>query len=154
MQHTHSAMWHVPLMQCNTQAMLYTYLWCNIHSVIHVPPSDAVQFTVTIDAFHWSAAVPSPLPPPSSSSRAGKDKSGDKLLQRRDWFRCTKNTHIKNTTKVDEVFRDVWKCTRIGANWVVDHILHFSDYTGCLFHWYPPKKLKYGKPRLGESTLT
>ena len=22
------------------------------------------------------------------------------------------------------------------------------------FHWYPPKKLKYGKPRLGESTLT
>ena len=23
-----------------------------------------------------------------------------------------------------------------------------------VFHWYPPKKLKYGKPRLGESTLT
>ena len=21
-------------------------------------------------------------------------------------------------------------------------------------HWYPPKKLKYGKPGLGESTLT
>ena len=27
-------------------------------------------------------------------------------------------------------------------------------YTGCFFHWYPPKKLKYGKPRSGESTLT
>ena len=28
-------------------------------------------------------------------------------------------------------------------------------YTGCFFsHWYPPKKLKYGKPRLGESTST
>ena len=26
--------------------------------------------------------------------------------------------------------------------------------TGCFFHWYPPKMLKYGKPRLGESTLT
>ena len=26
--------------------------------------------------------------------------------------------------------------------------------TGCFFHWYPPKKLNYGKPRLGESTLT
>ena len=26
--------------------------------------------------------------------------------------------------------------------------------TGCFFHWYPLKKLKYGKPRLGESTLT
>ena len=24
--------------------------------------------------------------------------------------------------------------------------------TGCFFNWYPPKKLKYGKPRLGEST--
>ena len=22
------------------------------------------------------------------------------------------------------------------------------------FYWYPPKKLKYGKPRLGESTAT
>ena len=22
------------------------------------------------------------------------------------------------------------------------------------FHWYPPKKLEYGKPRLGESTMT
>ena len=29
-----------------------------------------------------------------------------------------------------------------------------SQNTGCFFHWYPPKKLKYGKPRLGESTLT
>ena len=27
-------------------------------------------------------------------------------------------------------------------------------YTGCSFNWYPPKKLKYVKPRLGESTLT
>ena len=28
----------------------------------------------------------------------------------------------------------------------------FLENTGCFFHWYPPKK--YGKPRLGESTLT
>ena len=27
-------------------------------------------------------------------------------------------------------------------------------YTGCFFNWYAPKKLKYGKPRLGESTAT
>ena len=27
-------------------------------------------------------------------------------------------------------------------------------YRVFFFHWYPPKKLKYGKPRLGESTLT
>ena len=25
---------------------------------------------------------------------------------------------------------------------------------GVFFNWYPPKKLKYGKPRLGVSTLT
>ena len=25
---------------------------------------------------------------------------------------------------------------------------------GVFSHWYSPKKLKYGKPRLGESTLT
>ena len=29
----------------------------------------------------------------------------------------------------------------------------FVFVQGDLFHWYPPKKLKYGKPRLGESTL-
>ena len=28
------------------------------------------------------------------------------------------------------------------------------EFTGCFFNWYPPKKSKYGKPRLGESTLT
>ena len=32
--------------------------------------------------------------------------------------------------------------------------VHKSPNTGCFFNWYPPKKLKYGKPRLGESTLT
>ena len=26
-------------------------------------------------------------------------------------------------------------------------------FPGCFFHWYPHKKLKYGKPRLGEFTL-
>ena len=32
-----------------------------------------------------------------------------------------------------------------------------SDYSTkyrVFFNWYPPKKLKYVKPRLGESTLT
>ena len=27
-------------------------------------------------------------------------------------------------------------------------------YRVFFFNWYPPKKLKYGKPRLGESTAT
>ena len=29
-----------------------------------------------------------------------------------------------------------------------------NEIQGDFFHWYPPKKLKHGKPRLGESTLT
>ena len=29
-----------------------------------------------------------------------------------------------------------------------------QNLTGCFFNWYPPKKLKYVKPRLAESTLT
>ena len=29
-----------------------------------------------------------------------------------------------------------------------------SYHTGCFLHWASLKKLKYGKPRLGESTLT
>ena len=29
-----------------------------------------------------------------------------------------------------------------------------QEYIGWFFHWYPPKKLKIGKPRLGESMLT
>ena len=27
-----------------------------------------------------------------------------------------------------------------------------DDIQGVFFNWYPPKKLKYGKPRLGVST--
>ena len=34
------------------------------------------------------------------------------------------------------------------------YALYLVEFTGCFFHWYLPKKLKYGKPRLGESTLT
>ena len=30
----------------------------------------------------------------------------------------------------------------------------YSIYRVFFSHWYPPKKLKYGKPRLGVSTLT
>ena len=30
----------------------------------------------------------------------------------------------------------------------------FNPYTGCFLHWASPKKLKYVKLRLGESTLT
>ena len=34
------------------------------------------------------------------------------------------------------------------------NMCQLNIYTGCFFHWYPPNKLKFGKPRLGESTLT
>ena len=47
--------------------------------------------------------------------------------------------------RVAELF---WVASTIGDNW-----LSWSKFL-VFFHWYPPKKLKYGKPRLGESTLT
>ena len=34
------------------------------------------------------------------------------------------------------------------------HLLPPKLYRVFFFHWYPPKKLKYGEPRSGESTLT
>ena len=38
-----------------------------------------------------------------------------------------------------------------GIDWIVSG---WGEVQGVFFNWYPPKKLKYGKPRLGESTLT
>ena len=38
-------------------------------------------------------------------------------------------------------------------NWWRHGVTDRNSYR-VFFHWYPPKKLKYGKPRLGESTLT
>ena len=58
---------HIPLMQWYTDTMK---LYKDVHCA--VPP------------------LPSCAP-----SGAGKDKSGDKLLQRRDWFRCTKHSDQK-----------------------------------------------------------
>ena len=43
-------------------------------------------------------------------------------------------------------------------NWCLDAQyqgnIHVIITYRVFFHWYPPKKLKYGKPRLGESMLT
>ena len=48
------------------------------------------------------------------------------------------------------------------SDWVLSNLIiwsqliisHLIILQGVFSHWYPPKKLKYGKPRLGESTLT
>ena len=34
------------------------------------------------------------------------------------------------------------------------NVLEYQYIQGVFFNWYPPKKLKYGKPRLGESTAS
>ena len=46
----------------------------------------------------------------------------------------------------------------VRCNYNVFRILNYNVFVifelqGVFFHWYPPKKLKLGKPRLGESTL-
>ena len=46
---------------------------------------------------------------------------------------------------------------RIKSNIMNIDSFFWQNYTivqGVFFNWYPPKKLKYGKPRLGVSTLT
>ena len=43
---------------------------------------------------------------------------------------------------------DIWD------DFIISSTVFLAFYTGCFFNWYPPKKLKYVKPRLGESTLT
>ena len=39
------------------------------------------------------------------------------------------------------------------VHWVEEHV-SVEYIQGVFFNWYPPKKLKYVKPRLGESTAT
>ena len=42
----------------------------------------------------------------------------------------------------------------LGAGRQLDQLHLRKKLQGVFFNWYPPKKLKYGKHRLGESTLT
>ena len=44
--------------------------------------------------------------------------------------------------------------TQVDKNFLQNIDQRMMILQGDFFHWYPPKKLKYGKPRLGESTLT
>ena len=59
------------------------------------------------------------------------------------WVNIIKIVYIGTTS-------DIFRIMRIDGNKMFD----CYDHTGSFFDWYPPKKLKYGKPRLGESTLT
>ena len=43
---------------------------------------------------------------------------------------------------------------RVGDDAAKNILLSTLSYRVFFFHWHPPDKLKYGKPRLGESTLT
>ena len=65
------------------------------------------------------------------------------------------NTNI-NTNTLDKAWNTIfainWRQCR-PSDGVKMGAIH-NPHTGCVFHWYPSKKLKYGKPRLAESTLT
>ena len=66
---------------------------------------------------------------------------------------------------LEQVREVVDSCPALEEEWLVNSEAHhivfvfvvvivFFFVQGVFFHWYPPKKSKYGKPRLGESTLT
>ena len=61
-----------------------------------------------------------------------------------------------NLLSFDFICRLKWDKDKFGGVDVLrvypgDIYIYIQDV---LFNWHPPKKLKYGKPRLGESTLT
>ena len=67
---------------------------------------------------------------------------------------------IKNgrCEKIFNQVHDIWHGTKL-ISWYLSPTQSMASIiyktTGCFFfNWYPPKKLKYGKPRLGESTAT
>ena len=60
-----------------------------------------------------------------------------------DWHKCI--SAILSISRIkDQGSRIKDQCSNVKKIYV----------QGVFFNWYPPKKLKYGKPRLGESTLT
>ena len=68
-------------------------------------------------------------------------------------------THLVPVTEEESHFCWNWsfsctkKVTRYVTQWRTEKV-QAKTYRVFFFNWYPPKKLKYGKPRLGESTLT
>ena len=52
------------------------------------------------------------------------------------------NQHIHISWTISDI--DMWQ--------QISNVSSDIDVVQGVFNWYPPKKLKYGKPRLGEST--
>ena len=52
--------------------------------------------------------------------------------------------------------RRQWPCQELQCIIVEDNntAIALCNIQGVFFNWYPPKNLKYGKPRLGESSST
>ena len=85
------------------------------------------------------------------------DNSAGKLvpnLQRLSKQRTHKSRHIllaQPGTQSDSCVMGCMKIDTVGPGRVVVHEMKLQ---GVFFKWYTPKKLKYGKPSLGVSTLT
>ena len=70
-----------------------------------------------------------------------------KMYWMNTWIVYPQPVHLKHILWKDLPSPFTWN-----GNVKPDLHIKAAQNTGCFFH--PPKKLKYGKPRLGESTLT
>ena len=66
----------------------------------------------------------------------------------------SENQQGKSLNKLKVVFLDMndWQFAHHEHPHQCHHDYYHPCYTGYFCDWYPPKKLGYGKPRLGEST--
>ena len=107
---------------------------------------------------------------PGTKGRKGKVSEGLPTCQpdkdtNTNRYKCNcKHTHMykHNRQRAKSSSKDTYskkiQCISHGGNFLGSMPLFSKQFkmyhTGCFFHWASPKKLKYGKPRLGESTLT
>ena len=106
---------------------------------------------------------------PGTKGRKGKVSEGLPTCQpdkdtNTNRYKCKcKHTHMykHNRQRAKSSSKDTYskkiQCIMGGIS--LDQCLYFQNSLKCIiqgvfFHWASPKKLKYGKPRLGESTLT
>ena len=80
-----------------------------------------------------------------AASRSG---TGFAAVSLADDFQALGFCFFNNVAVAARQYRRLFDRRILILDWV-GHVIQ-----GVCFHWYPPKKLKYGKPGLGESMWT
>ena len=136
-----SHIWHISL-------YLYLYLWRTSH-VWHISNSHCICICLCIcDAPHSSGKYH------TATMICGAGMHLQILYELTPVMFCQVQWRLNKRVMVKRSAGENNTCctTDIFPLKCFDHIC--DTYKVFFFNWYPPKKLKYGKSRLGESTLT